>query len=228
MNNKRQAAFTLIELLVVISIISLLVSILLPALGSARKAARTTQCLANVRQHGQLLMIYAQDSKGVFIAPIGPAGTASSTWTATLSTLGYLTSTRVASCPSFVPDHYAVNGASRSYGLRASHSSVAFMPTGGTAAEHRMLRMETIRSASEYELIGDTYRLMGSGPTQWCFFYAQQIATPGVNDPKLHALHARAVNIAYLDGHGAATGYDKLTNAANPAASRYTVQEGNY
>jgi prepilin-type N-terminal cleavage/methylation domain-containing protein len=61
----RKHAFTLIELLVVISIIALLVSILLPALGHAREVTRTVSCLAQVRQFGIAVATYESDHKGV-------------------------------------------------------------------------------------------------------------------------------------------------------------------
>jgi prepilin-type N-terminal cleavage/methylation domain-containing protein/prepilin-type processing-associated H-X9-DG protein len=61
-------AFTLIELLVVISIIALLVGILLPALGAARKTAQAAVCLSNQRQVGLVFGFYLNDSKD-FLPP---------------------------------------------------------------------------------------------------------------------------------------------------------------
>ncbi len=59
-----QRAFTLVELLVVIGIISLLISILLPALGKARKTANTVKCEANLHSIMLAFQIYASQSNG--------------------------------------------------------------------------------------------------------------------------------------------------------------------
>ncbi len=59
----RSRAFTLIEFLVATSIIALLVGVLLPALGSARDAARTVACLSNQKQLGAAWLMYAQSHR---------------------------------------------------------------------------------------------------------------------------------------------------------------------
>ena len=56
-------AFTLIEMLVVISIISLLIAIILPALGHSKENARAVKCLANLRNIGSATNALINDTK---------------------------------------------------------------------------------------------------------------------------------------------------------------------
>ncbi len=104
------SGFTLIELLVVISIIALLVGILLPALGAARKTAQDAVCMSNERQVGIAIMAYGTDNTDYVVHYAYREGTAANTWGAgtaqvhwtSLITIGGYGSTRdMFVCPIF-------------------------------------------------------------------------------------------------------------------------------
>jgi prepilin-type N-terminal cleavage/methylation domain-containing protein/prepilin-type processing-associated H-X9-DG protein len=63
-HNSAERGFTLVELLVVIGIIAVLIGILLPTLNRARRAAKQTVCLSNLRQMGTAWTIYLSEHKG--------------------------------------------------------------------------------------------------------------------------------------------------------------------
>jgi prepilin-type N-terminal cleavage/methylation domain-containing protein len=62
----KRRGFTLIELLVVIAIIAILMAILMPALQRVKQQARTSKCLAHLKQWGLMFAMYCDDNEGYF------------------------------------------------------------------------------------------------------------------------------------------------------------------
>jgi prepilin-type N-terminal cleavage/methylation domain-containing protein len=69
--HRARRGFTLIELLVVMSIISLLLSLLLPSLTGALRVGRKTSCLANLRNYAQAAVAVATDNDDDIHGPHG-------------------------------------------------------------------------------------------------------------------------------------------------------------
>lgn len=62
-----RAAFTLVELLVVIGIVGVLIAMLLPALGKAKREANRSFCLNNIRNMQIAQIQYANDNRGYLV-----------------------------------------------------------------------------------------------------------------------------------------------------------------
>jgi prepilin-type N-terminal cleavage/methylation domain-containing protein/prepilin-type processing-associated H-X9-DG protein len=87
----RLSAFTLIELLCVITIIAILASMLMPALGSMQQRANSIQCAGNLRTIAVAEQAYLQDHSNIFpCIEMTPLGTGASVYPSSFQPAPYL------------------------------------------------------------------------------------------------------------------------------------------
>lgn len=147
-DRRMQSGFTLIELLVVISIISLLIAILLPALSKARDSAQNSSCLSNTKQICTAMISYAADNFNTlpsFSSTPNPWSNDKSFWWYKLEKQDYCSNAVLTGCPEAVSTN-------SSYGDHGYGINFAL-----TGAKHTVfVKMDDVIQPSVIFLSGDS------------------------------------------------------------------------
>src|SRR6185436_3085603 len=195
---------TLIELLVVIAVIGLLASLLLPALATAKKRARATQCLNNLREVGIGMRIYADENDG--IVQIDPFTTSTNSWGTIMVTNTHFGSRNAFLCPGYKTFQW--ENWLNIYGIRGDPP-----PKCASGPNGVLFKPDGVDDPSEYMLLGDTTSQGQRG------FTARQYYMFKVSNPLrvVHARHFGRANGFFLDGHVEPCGPSRLEGLGIPA-----------
>lgn len=215
-------AFTIIELLVVISIITLMISLLLPSLSASKERTRAAACSSNLRQLGIGVVNYADNSNSYFPVGVLP-GSGDWLWPAIVR--GQVNDMDLFYCPSapaftrwvrqsspgtpahptgWKQDEYRLGpgrGSFFSYGMNVWGAPCCADAYGtGTYYNHGSLgerKMTTVVSPSRFIVMGDSnWDVSQAGDVNWSAY----IGMYAIRQYPLE-LHQGAANILHGDGH---------------------------
>ncbi|QQE13968.1 prepilin-type N-terminal cleavage/methylation domain-containing protein [Planctomycetota bacterium] len=228
---QKRNAFTLIELLVVISIIALLIGILLPALGAARKTAQKIACASNQRQIGIAAYVYMTDSDD-FLMPCqthwGSVTTSDRKyWSGIMNASGILKSAEFFSCPGWQPERdqllndidvndpkdpnwfyiqYGYNymnlgSMARSVLTYKTHEG-PWLTSDGNATPYTH-KMVEVRNPTNTVMFADSYcpAWMDSNQEGGIFMVRDSWNDMNSGNGEVHARHSGSANVTWADGH---------------------------
>lgn len=216
-DGSKRLCFTLIELLVVISIISLLVAILLPALGNARESAYAIKCKSNLKTLALSMTMYSNDSNEYIFpnasnnalywaksAPIQSKEMAGSWWLH-LWYDGYLQNENAYSCPADTSNNRYRPG---SDGSPVEHKVSYGMIGEGPDKDCSMIRMASIPRPTISMSFVDFHEPDMFISRSWNSAYPGNIiSTSGFTQAIIDGntsrnyVHNFQMNTTFLDGH---------------------------
>ena len=210
---RRRDGFTLIELLVVIAIITLLLSVLMPAMRKAKELGKRAVCLNHTRQLTISWSMYADDYSGwIPQVKVGPTGSTDFGWVAAAASnspedqiesiedgvlFPYTATKKVYHCPTSPKDQ------------PRSYSIVSSMNSKGTTSS----RGNVYRKIEDIPMASDMFVFVCGGRINTkdnAFHVKHKTAKWGGDRPPLN--HANGAVFSYADGHSESLSWqDKVT-----------------
>lgn len=177
MRKKRSDVFTLLELLVVVSIMIILMSLLLPALKSARETGNQIKCLSNLKQLGMAAITYTGDNNDYLPA--------SAIWWCSEQNpfaMYYLNNRQILICSSLKGQIFPDPAYSSWYGV--NYSSIWLL----TSSNYGSKKISSVKNSS--------------GMLFFCCGHRQITSTSyGETSGRLVYAHRNSVNLLFLDGN---------------------------